>query len=442
MAPAASAERIALYRGLDLRRSKRTRHAVRLMILGQDREGQPYREKMSTVNLSLHGCCYQSWHNSQVGAKVELQVTEGLLERSALVRARVRYVRPPAGHSELFQIGVEFDSPQSEWLSAQEEVIGGTAPRLAPARKPGGTAATTESMLSAAPPAELTPQERAVVERVTVTTDRLIAALRAPVQRVPENAVEAAGKQLEETLKRSIQREIATQLDEAVRHALWMIDEINSANARKTESFLQQRLEQMIRSSEEGVFRQLEARFNELCAQWRDQQEQQQRLSEEPVVPPENSSAESQRDLNAAKELAAAISSGGQGLSDTLNGPNRCDVADFEAAQVAARRIEAPALRQEASDALEQFRRQLDLQASSAVSEMKQGLSSSLAALEAEHQARRRLFEEDLAQATERAAEQFRSGIRAHLYASLAAAIEAVDKQATSALAAVLKGPA
>src|SRR6516225_1591370 len=104
MAPAVPAERIGLYTGLDLRRSKRLHRAVRLMILGQDREGQPYREKMSTVNLSLHGCCYQSWHNSQIDAKVELQVTEGLMERPALVHARVRHVRPPLHHSELFQI--------------------------------------------------------------------------------------------------------------------------------------------------------------------------------------------------------------------------------------------------------------------------------------------------------------------------------------------------
>jgi hypothetical protein len=98
-----------------------------------------------------------------------------------------------------------------------------------------------------------------------------------------------------------------------------------------------------------------------------------------------------------------------------------------------------------AVDALAQFRGELAFQADSAISEGKQRLTSSLAALESEthtaFDAQRRLFEDGLAQATEKAAEQFRSGIRAHLYSSLVAALEAVDKHASSSSAAPSKGP-
>ena len=103
--PPAPGERTGPYRGLELRRSKRIHRAVLLMILGRDSEGQPYRESMSTLNLSRHGCCYPSWHSSQIGARVRLRLTEGFMERSPLVRARVRNVRPPISNSELFQIG-------------------------------------------------------------------------------------------------------------------------------------------------------------------------------------------------------------------------------------------------------------------------------------------------------------------------------------------------
>ena len=395
MAPAAPAERADRFTGLDLRRNKRMRRAVRLMIVGQDCEGRPYREKMSTVNVCLHGCCYQSWHNSQIGAKVELQLTEGLMERSALVRARVRYVRPPVKHNELFQVGVEFDSPQTEWLSGQEELLG-AASYLAPARKPESTATRPETKFPAAPPLKLTEQELAIVERVTITIERLIGALQGPMPRAADHAV-AAVRALEETLQHRIQREVAAQLDEAVRRALWMIGEISSANARKAESLLQQRLEQMLRSSEEGVFRQLEVRFKELRGQWEDQQEQQHLLSE------------SRAHLDARITQACAQ------------------------------------LRGMASETLAQFRGELAFQADSAISEGKQRLSSSLAALESEThtacEAQRRLFEDGLAQATEKAAEQFRSGIKAHLYSSLVAALEAVDKHTNAAPAAPSKGP-
>ncbi len=135
---ATPAEKVRDFTGLELRRSTRIHRAVRLMIVGQNRQGQAYREKMSTVSLNLHGCCYQSWHNSQLGAKVDLQVTEGFEAKSPVVRARVRSVRPPMSHSELYQIGVEFDTPANIWgIGSPPEdwlrVLEGTTTELAPA---------------------------------------------------------------------------------------------------------------------------------------------------------------------------------------------------------------------------------------------------------------------------------------------------------------------
>jgi hypothetical protein len=270
--PPAPGEKAGQYTGLELRRSKRIHRAVRLMILGRDSEEQPYRETMSTVSLSLHGCCYQSWHNSQIGAKVDLRLTEGLMERSPLVRARVRYVRPPKNHSELFQIGVEFDTPPREWLRLQAETTWGPAPHVGLALKQDRTPSVPETKPPTAQHVAVAQQELAVAERLT-TIDQLIAVLQGPLQRAAENAVEAGRAQLEETVKRSVQLDVATQLDEAVRKLLSMINEISRANARQAESLLLQRVEQMMRSSKEEISRQVDARLQELFGHWEDQQE-------------------------------------------------------------------------------------------------------------------------------------------------------------------------
>jgi hypothetical protein len=70
-------------------------------------------------------------------------------------------------------------------------------------------------------------------------------------------------------------------------------------------------------------------------------------------------------------------------------------------------------------------------------------VSSSLASLEAENraacEARRTSLENDVAQATQQATEQFRSGIKAFLYASLVAAVGAVDEHAQTTLAGLVK---
>ena len=252
----------------------RSHQPVRLMILGRDCAGQPYRETMSTVSLSPHGCCYQSWHNSPIGATVELRLTEGLMDRSPLVRARVRYVRPPMNHSELFQIGVEFDTPPGKWLTLPLKTVWEHPRDVELALKPESTSAAQEETK---PPAErplaIAQQELAVAERLTITIDRLVAELQGPLQRVAENAVEARCTQLEETVKRSVQQDITTQLDDTVRQLRCMIEEISRANARQAESFLLQRLEQMMRSSKQEISRQVDARLEELLGSWKDQQE-------------------------------------------------------------------------------------------------------------------------------------------------------------------------
>jgi len=137
-------EKVGPHTRLEQRRSPRIQRAVRLMILGQDLQGQPYREKMSTISFSLHGCCYHSRHYSQIGAKVQLQLIEGLEEKLPVVSASVRFVRSPMSPRELYQTGVEFDTLPQDWLRVLEQrttVTDLVPPAAVPAMEPEKDAA-------------------------------------------------------------------------------------------------------------------------------------------------------------------------------------------------------------------------------------------------------------------------------------------------------------
>jgi hypothetical protein len=502
---ATPAENVRGFTGLELRRSRRIQRAVRLMIVGQNRQGQAYREKMSTVSLNLHGCCYQSWHNSHLGAKVDLQVTEGFEAKSPVVRARVRSVRPPMSHSELYLIGVEFDTPANIWgISSPPEdwlrVLEGTetatelAPAAAPAPEPeeAATAPPLPEMqmpaepewrhsgvteFPAPPPAAATQPEPtkeagpAKLERVTITMDQLIAALHGKLQRAAEKAVQAALQtQLEETVKSSVQGAVTTHLDEAVRQALCKIDEISSANVRQAEAFSAQRLEDLTRASQEEIFRHVEARVGELQGRWEDQQESYRSRAEEIIQRLEKLGEDTQRDLAETHKLVEKLSRAPEPQTHPLLEQSIGRAADeFEAAamrvsdrqlvrliedkqmvtreasaQMEACAAEARAMLQNATNStLQEFRRQVEVQVDLAISEAGQRVSSSLALLEAENraacEARRSSLENDVAQATQQATEQFRSGIKAFLYASLVAAVGAVDEHAQTTLAGLVK---
>jgi len=350
-------EKVGPHTRLEHRRSPRIQRAVRLMILGQDLQGQPYREKMSTISFSLHGCCYHSRHYSQIGAKVQLQLIEGLEEKLPVVSASVRFVRSPMSPRELYQTGVEFDTLPQDWLRVLEQ-----------------RTTVTDLVPPAAVPA-MEPEKDAAAAAM----DRLVGVLQCNLEHAAEKAVQAA---------------IKTQLEEAVRQAVSNIGEISSASARQAEVLSTQRLR--LEQSFERAVEEFEA------AATRVTDRQLVRLTESNQV--------------VMRETWAQV----------------------DACTAGAR----AALQSAVTSTLEEFRRQLEVQMDLAISEARQRADSSLACLEAENrtacEAQRRSLENDVAQMTEKAVEQFRSGIKAFLYASLVAAVGAVDQHAQTTLAGLV----
>jgi hypothetical protein len=473
----------ARYSGIEGRRSTRVDHPVTLIILGKNGMGQPFQEKTASVSVNLHGCRYPSRHEYPVGSWVGLQVIQPDGQpKSPLMRAQVRSIHTPDTPRELFQIGVELESPANVWgvpsppadwqrlmggdLSTTHLATGGNLPREPIASTAtNGIAGGPQPIPSpaAADSARQTPAPR--TERFVITSDQLILSVRPKLQQAAEQAMQTA---------------IGTHLDSAVRDALCKIDDVQRANTRQTADVSVQNFEPLIRSSEESILNRLETRLGEVRSQWEQQQKEQYRRMQETSqhlekligdARQEMADAKSSTDKIAAERSAQPLDAGllDTKLQSRMEESIRRAAQEFESAatrvsdrhlvrlmedkqmvareasaQMEARAAEARALLHGAAgDAVEEFRRQLQAQIDSMISEATQKTSSALASLDAESrsacEARRRSLETDVAHAAEQSAEQFRTGIKAFLYSCLVAAVSAVDEHSQSTLESLVK---
>jgi hypothetical protein len=486
VSPAASAR----YSGIEGRRSTRVDHPVTLIILGKNGLGQPFQEKTSSVSVNLHGCRYPSRHEYPVGSWVGIQVIQPDGEpNSPLMRAQVRSIHTPDSPRELFQIGVELENPSNVWgvpspppdwqrltngeLSTTHLSTGGALPREPHANSPvnGAMNSSTnagvngpQAVPSLGATGDSAKQQSAPpkTERFVITSDQLILSVRPKLQQAAEQAMQSA---------------ITSQLDEAMRKALHTMDDLQRANSRQTAEVSTQNFEPMIRTSEEGILNRLEARLSEVRSQWQEQQDAQRRQMEELSARLEKLIGDARHEITESRITADKSAQIEPGLFENkLQGrmeevvkratqefesaatrvsdrhlvrlmEDKQMVAREASAQLEARAAEARAmLHSSASDAVEEFRRQLQAQVDMMISEASQKATSSMASIEAESHAacetRRRSLESDVARAAEQSAEQFRTGIKAFLYSCLVAAVSAVDEHSQSTLEGLLKeGP-
>ncbi|HEV3252967.1 MAG TPA: PilZ domain-containing protein [Candidatus Acidoferrales bacterium] len=98
------------------RRSTRLEHSVPVTVTGVDAGRGPYQEEVSTVNISCHGCRYNSRFHVLIGALVTLQVSRPEPgQPSITARARVRWVERPEYPHDHFQVAVEMENPGNIW---------------------------------------------------------------------------------------------------------------------------------------------------------------------------------------------------------------------------------------------------------------------------------------------------------------------------------------
>jgi hypothetical protein len=476
-------------RGLEGRRSTRIDRTVPLVVLGQTKTGLSFQEKTSTVSFNLHGCRYPSRHEFPVGTSVGLRVLQPDGETiSPVIRAFVKSVHPPASPRELFQVGVELESPANIWnLSPAppdwNRLLGGgtssagMATGVAPALEPpaaspdfppslapgaGATEARTSqvtefpspSSAAAQPGKEAAPSKP---ERVAITIDQLVAAMQGKLQAAAEKVVQNA---------------LAEHLEEAIDTALARVEGVRERNLQQLGEFSEQRMESLMRSSREEILGHLESRLGEVQSRWDEQHNAYRAQAEEIAQRLEKLSADMQRNLAESQKFIEKTTreiepqtrgrldeSLGQATEQFEASADRISdrqlirvmeatrmVTREAAAQLDARVAESRALLHSASSAtMEEFRRQAEVQVDLAISETTERVRSALSALDAENRAacenRRRAMIEDVTRTTEQSTEQFRTGIKAFLYSCLVAAVGAVDEHAKTTLDGMVKDP-
>jgi hypothetical protein len=478
--------------GLEGRRSTRIDRNVPLVVLGQTKTGLSFQEKTSTVSFNLHGCRYPSRHEYPIGASVGLRVLQPDGETiSPVIRAFVKSVHPPASPRELFQVGVELESPANIWnLSSPppdwNRLLGGStspagmatavAPALEPAEPPAASAAYPSSSspsVSEARTSQVTefpsPSPAASAaqpgkenipskpERVAITIDQLVAAMQGKLQAAAEKVVQNA---------------LAEHLDEAIEAALARVEGVRERNLQQLGEFSEQRLESLMRSSREEILGHLESRLGEVQSRWEEQHNAFRTQAEEIALRLEKLAADTQRNLGETQKFVEKATgeivprtrgrldeSLGQATEQFEASADRISdrqlvrvmeatrmVTREAAAQLDARVAESRALLHNAAGStLEEFRRQAEVQVDLAITETTERVRSALTALDAENrttcETRRRTMIDDVIRTTEQSTEQFRSGIKAFLYSCLVAAVGAVDEHAKTTLDGMVKDP-
>jgi hypothetical protein len=459
------------------RRSTRIEKSVPLIVLGQNRMGEPFMERTVSVSLNMHGCRYPSRHDYGVGTCVTLQVVglNSADEKPATVRAIVRSVRPPESLRELQQVGVELETPANvwgivpspaDWLSAPETTV--STAQLAAVITPAQESATKKvglgeilmkpepkmaevpsspSQATSRPPAAKLP-EAPQPPRVMMTPDGLISALQGKLHQEVEKAAQAA---------------VAKQLNDVIREALSSIDDARRSSVREVQELFPKRIEAMKLSLKEGS-------AGEMAARWKADMEMYRGQAEETAQHLEKQAGELRSELAKAQEYLDKMTREiAPPIPEHLNEAVSQAASDFESAtavivdrryerllgnvqivtqeallKLNARSAEVQALVQSAvNSGLEEFRREAELHVHMALAETKERAVSTLSSLDAKsratYDARRQALETEMARSAERAAEQFRKGMTTFLHSCLVAAVGAVDQHSKSTLDGLLK---
>ena len=489
--------------GPEGRRSTRIERPVPLLITGHDGIGQQFLERTSAVSLNLHGCRYPSRHDCRVGTWITLQIGEApLSEIVTTVRAQVRSVQVPRNPRDLYHVGVELEkpanvwqvpAPPADWLTAaerlaaelppsKEQTAAATGPGRAPtvedmppppngasanaaqiANAPNGEATTSNQMHLTEALAGLSPSvTKAPQVMRTTTTENSAAYAHARPNRVsitPERLLAALQPRIEKAAEAAILTAVSKHLAPALHTAVNSIDAAREASVRQISNSVVQQRSAIVHTSREEVLARLEDRLDEVRTRWDAQLEGYRIRAEEIVQRIDRQAGAAQKNLGDAREASErALRETQQGISNLMAESLASALEEFNrgVAQASHRQLttlleEAQSLTREAtaqlestvaearatvqteaSEALTEFRRQSEIHATVTTADTAQRLTSALSALDAEHRAacdaRRKNIESEVARSTEQITEQFRQGLRAFFYSCLVAAVGAVEQ--------------
>src|SRR5260221_7656163 len=492
------------FAGPEGRRSTRIERPVPLLITGHDDIGQQFLERTSAVSLNLHGCRYPSRHDCRVGTWITLQIGEApLSEVVTTVRAQVRSVQVPRNPRDLYHVGVELEqpanvwqipAPPADWLTAaerlaaelppsKEQTAAATGPGRAPTVEdmpppPNGASGANSGQATNASNGEAPTSERMHLTEAlaglsssvskapqimrTTTTENAAAYAHARPNRVsitPERLLAALQPRIEKAAEAAILTAVSKHLAPALHTAVNSIDAAREASVQQISNSVVQQRSAIVHTSREEVLARLEDRLDEVRTRWDAQLEGYRIRAEEIVQRIDRQAGAAQKNLGDAREVSErALRETQQGISNLMAESLasafeefNCGVAQASHRQLTTLLEDAQSLTREAtaqlestvaearatvhteaSETLNEFRRQSKIHATVTTAETAQRLRSALGALDAEHRAacdaRRKNIESEVARSTEQITEQFRQGLRAFFYSCLVAAVGAVEQ--------------
>lgn len=466
----------------DARRSTRIGQAVPLIVSGLDRMGQKFLEQTSAVTINCHGCRYPSRYAHQPGSWIAL----GILDQEAkskpkLVRAQVRFMRLPGSPRDLYQVGVELETPANIWgiNSAPTDWLRfpGSASAVGHSARadssPGGpeTAVQNEEKLHAlplsgkvetagsAPSPPDGPRSKTSVPASEATkapqemspADRLLVALEAKLQLAAEKAVESA---------------TTSYLGAAISQAVQAIEDATKASVRH----LEERRPQQQAAAREQLLEQLKTELSQAHGQWQESVEASRARAEEATSQLEKKADETQHTL---AEAHGYLQEAAQKLQDQFSSRLReavehavtefndetARIADRQlvrlvekgqattseaAAHIEARAAETRAqVESAASTTLKEFQRRTAVDVELAVTESRERLESSLASLNSRHRADcetwQQTWQDEVARLGEKSAQQFSERLQSMVNSWMVAALAAVNQQSKAVLDSLAK---
>ncbi len=240
-----------------LRRSTRLNAVVPITVMGVDSYRGPYREEVSTVAVSCHGCRYESKHDVLTNSWVMLELNptdHGTDTISA--RGLVKWVKRPLDANGTYETAIELedpgniwgiDSPPQDWVSfcesrLKEPASAKSKPFAVPKPEPAAKPAAPEPPANGAgaAPAIAKPSPSSSMER---PVERLVGEFHQQMEKI---LFEAAGAAV---------REKATSTLDDVRHGLReeakaVLTELASS---QTGPWIEQSLKQLNRVSQESA---------------------------------------------------------------------------------------------------------------------------------------------------------------------------------------------
>ena len=257
------------------RRSSRIEKSVPLAVQGMDASRVPYREEVTTVTISCHGCSYQMKHEALPGAVVVLDIgrrAKGYSECSS--RARVKWIQKLNSAADpAYEVAVEFEiagniwgipSPPEDWFPTQERkvvepnpgrelrLVTRTEPQLLQNQKGGATPAPALNKSEAA--AALAPWFSELMgglrNQIQLTVSEIAAVTLANEK---NRMLDEFRVQLQNEAAGTIERVIATSKEDLARRELKVLNEAAETTVRASHQRLIGDIEQDLENAKQRM---------------------------------------------------------------------------------------------------------------------------------------------------------------------------------------------